>query len=274
MELKGKVALITGASAPNGIGRAAARRLAAVGARVVITDQAGSLSLPEGRVERMDLLDGLAQAIHAEGGMAEVMELDVTDQEQIGEITGLIRDRFGGVDILVNNAGSTIGTGPFLQSIPAQWETSFQVNLLGPTLLCQAVIPHMQARGGGAIVNIGSIGSLGAEAGFGAYTAMKHGLVGLTKTLAAEFGPDGIRCNLVCPGYIATDMHEGANRRIARERGMSVEDVRIERYAAVAQRRAGSPEEVAEVIAFLAGPASSYINGASLPVSGGTPAGL
>jgi NAD(P)-dependent dehydrogenase (short-subunit alcohol dehydrogenase family) len=141
-------------------------------------------------------------------------------------------------------------------------------------MLSQAVIPEMRKLGGGRIINIGSTGSLGAEAGFGAYTAMKHGLVGLTKTLAAEFGPDGILCNTVCPGFIATDMHEAANTRLSQKQGMSVADIKQQRYANVALRDAGLPQDVANAVAFLAGPEAQYVTGINLPVTGGVPFGI
>jgi len=272
--LTGKTAIITGAAAPNGIGSASARRLAANGAAVVVVDIAGPLQTNAGTKERLDLLSDLVADIQAVGGRALSVQTDVTQADQVKACVARTVETFGGVDILVNNAGTTVGTGPFLESDPADWNTSYRVNLLGPMLFCQAVIPHMQRVGGGSIVNVGSTGSLGADAGFGAYTTMKHGLIGLTKTLAAEFGVNGIRCNAVCPGYTMTDMHMGANSRIAAERGLPVEDVMTERYASVALRRAGTPEEVAEAIAHLAGPSSAYTTGIALPVAGGLPVGL
>ncbi len=272
--LAGKTAIITGAAAPRGIGRAAAVSLARAGSAVVITDRAGPLDLEDGTRERMELLAESVEAIRAAGGQAAALELDVTDPRQIAEVVAESQEAFGGLDILVNNAGTTIGSGPFLAATSDEWEVSFQVNLLGVMRMCQAVIPGLQARGGGSIVNVGSTGSLGAEAGFGAYTAMKHGLIGLTKTLAAEFGRDGIRCNAVCPGYVATDMHEGVNKRLATARGLSVEAIREERYAAVALGRAATPEEVGEAILYLAGPASAYTTGVALPVAGGVPFGI
>ena len=141
-------------------------------------------------------------------------------------------------------------------------------------MLCKAFIPLMRKNGGGRIINIGSTGSLGAEAGFGAYTAMKHGLIGMTKTIAAEFGVDGILCNAVCPGYINTDMHTAANKRLANENGEPVERTKSRRYHNVALRRAGEPADVAEAVAYLAGPSGNYVTGIALPVAGGVPFGI
>lgn len=272
--LSGQVALVTGASAPNGIGRAIALRLAEDGAAIVATDLGGITEVDGDPIDRSELLQNLAGEITAAGGSALALTLDVTDARSIGDAIAQTEAAFARIDILVNNAGSLAGADNFLSTTSAQWRTSFEVNLLGPMMMAQAVIPKMQARGSGRIINIGSTGSLGAEAGFGAYTAMKHGLIGLTKTLAAEFGPDGILCNAVCPGYIATDMHMAANERLAREEGTSVEAVKTGRYASVALRDAGLPADVANAVAYLAGPQANYVTGISLPVAGGVPFGI
>ena len=273
-QLEGKVAFVTGASAPRGIGSAVARRLARDGAAVVVTDIGGSMRLEGRDVPRADLLDRLVAAIGAGGSQALALIADVSDERSVRAAVKAALARFGRMDILVNNAGSLAGSDAFMATTPGQWEASFRVNLLGPMMLAQAVIPQMQAQGGGRIVNIGSTGSLGAEPGFGAYTAMKHGLVGLSKTLAAEFGPDGILCNTVCPGYIMTDMHSAANARLADEQGITLEEIEAQRYANVALRHAGQPEDVAAAVAYLAGPAGAYVTGINLPVSGGVPCGI
>ena len=272
--LAGKTAIVTGAAAPNGIGRATAIRLAKEGAAVVVTDVAGDLDIDGSPRRKIDLLAVLAAEIENSGARAVALEVDVTNAEQIRRSVSVAKERLGRVDILVNNAGTTVGTGPFLDTTAADWTLSFRVNLLGPITFCQAVIPEFQALGGGAIVNIGSTGSLGAETGFGAYTAMKHGIIGLTKTIAAEFGVDGIRCNAVCPGFIMTDMHASANARLAAEHETSIDEMMARRYASVALRRAGTPEEVADAVCYLAGPASSYVTGVAIPIAGGVPVGL
>ena len=124
------------------------------------------------------------------------------------------------------------------------------------------------------IVNISSIAGIGGEPGFGAYCAAKHAMVGLTKTIAAEFGPQGLRCNAVCPGYISTDMHLGVTQRLADEAGVGLEEMKARRYANVALRRAGDPDEVARTVAYLCGPGGAYVSGITLPVGGGVPYGL
>ena len=272
--LEGKVALVTGASAPNGIGRAIALRLAQDGAAVVVTDINGQMNVGGKTVSRSELLQNTVAEIISSEGMANSLILDVTDAESIEAGIKKSLTQFGRLDILVNNAGSLAGSNSFLSTTPEQWSASFCVNLLGPMMLSQAVIPHMRQIGGGRIINIGSTGSLGAEPGFGAYTTMKHGLVGFSKTLAAEFGPDGILCNTVCPGYIATDMHTAANNRLAKERDISVSEIKKERYANVALRDAGLPVDVANAVAYLAGPQANYVTGMNLPVTGGVPFGI
>lgn len=272
--LDGKVAIITGASAPRGIGRAVAMRLAAEGASVLVTDRAGSILIEGAEKQTMMLLNQTVYDIQASGGVALALELDVTVPDDISRCVEVALQQFGRVDILVNNAGSLAGSDNFLDTTPEQWEQSFQVNLLAPMRFSQAVIPEMIRLGGGSIVNIGSTGSLGAEAGFGAYTAMKHGLIGLTKTVAAEFGPQHIRCNAVCPGYIMTDMHAAANQRLAIENEVSLEEMKQRRYANVALRDAGEPEDVAEAVAYLVSPKAAYVTGVALPVAGGVPFGI
>jgi 3-oxoacyl-[acyl-carrier protein] reductase len=272
--LEGKVALVTGASAPRGIGRAIALRLARAGAAVVVTDIDSQMNVDGKSLQRSELLKSAVAEIEDTGGVVQSLLLDVTNARDIDAAIQQTLSKFGRVDILVNNAGSLAGSDNFLSTTPEQWKSSFDVNLLGPMMLSQAVIPHMRKIGGGRIINIGSTGSLGAEPGFGAYTTMKHGLVGFSKTLAAEFGPDGILCNTVCPGYIATDMHTAANIRLANERGISVAEMKKERYANVALRDAGLPDDVANAVAFLAGPQANYVTGMNLPVTGGVPFGI
>lgn len=259
-QLSGQTALITGASAPNGIGRAIAWRLAQEGASVVVSDVVGR-----------DLLNELAEALP---GDALALEMDVSNERSVTVGVAKAQAEVGRIDILVNNAATLTGSADFLTTTPSEWRSSFAVNLLGPVLTAQAVLPDMREAGSGRIINIGSTASLGAEAGFGAYTAMKQGLVGLTKTLAAEFGPDGIRCNCVCPGFIKTDMHEAANARLAAEQDVPVEKIRAARYASVALRDAGTPADVAEAVAFLAGPGGDYVTGINFPVAGGVPFGI
>lgn len=273
-QLAGKTAIVTGAAAPQGIGRAIALRLAQDAAAVVVGDIDGVVDRGGGPRSNADHLQDLVEEIRAASGRALAVKLDVTSCEDIDHCVAAALSAFGRIDILVNNAGSLAGSDAFLSTTPDQWEESFRVNILGPMMLSKAVIPEMRKTGAGRIINIGSTGSLGAEPGFGAYTAMKHGLVGLSKTIAAEFGADGILCNTICPGYIATDMHQAANARLAAESGQSLEETKARRYANVALKAAGSPADIANAVAYLAGPQANYVTGINLPVTGGVPFGI
>ena len=244
------------------------------GANIVVADVDGTMDVAGETHSRADLLDDLAAEINQGEGRAIAVKLDVTRQSEITACIAQTISMFERIDILVNNAGSLVGSDNFLSTTPDQWETSFRVNLLGPMMMAQAVIPEMRKIGAGRVINIGSTGSLGAEPGFGAYTAMKHGLIGLSKTLAAEFGVDGILCNTVCPGYIATDMHAAANDRLAAEMGISLDEIKAQRYASVALRDAGLPSDVANAVSYLAGPQANYVTGINLPVTGGAPVGI
>ncbi|MEM0988813.1 MAG: SDR family NAD(P)-dependent oxidoreductase [Pseudomonadota bacterium] len=255
--LSGQVAIVTGAGSLNGIGAAVVRQFLADGATVYATDVNA---------------DG-CRAVAEEAG-AHHRAVDVTDRAQIDACVAEVAARHGRLNILVNNAGTTAGAKPFLAVTDADWQQSFAVNIKGTADFCQAAIPVMRDGGGGAIVNLSSMTGMGAQRAFGAYTSSKHAIIGLTKTIAAEFGPDNIRCTAVCPGFIASDMHEGVNQRLADERGMDLEAFKAERYQSVALRRAGTPQEVADLIGFICGPGGAYVTGVAMPVTGGVQLGL
>ncbi|MEM9138754.1 MAG: SDR family NAD(P)-dependent oxidoreductase [Pseudomonadota bacterium] len=255
--LDGKVALVTGCGSMTGIGAASARCLARDGAHVIVTDRIGA--------------DAEAVAAGIPGAVARA--LDVTDRAQIDAAVAAAVADHGRLDILVNNAATTQGAKPFLEVTAEDWETSFAVNIKGTAACCQAAIPALCATQG-VIINLSSMARIGAQRAFGAYTTAKHALIGMTKTIAAEFGPQGLRAVAICPGFISTGMHEGVNQRMADEQGVTLEDIHAQRYATVALKRAGTPEEVAELIAFTASPAAAYITGVALPVTGGVQMGL
>ena len=261
--LGGKVAIVTGAA--GGIGAAIALALAEEGARIAACDLAS---------RRDEGLEPLVDAISERGAEAIAMAVDVCRKADIEAATATTLEAWGGIDILVNNAGTTAGASPFLDITDADWQLSFDVNLKGPADFAQAVIPVMRRRGGGTILNIASTAGLGASASFGAYTATKHGLVGLSKTIAAEFGCDGVRCNAICPGFVRTEMHLDATRRLAAQEGIGEAEMAVQRYAGVPLGRAGEPDEIANLVVFLAGPGGAYITGTAIPVAGGHPVGL
>lgn len=266
--LADKVAIITGAGRERGMGQAAAIKLAAQGAKIVVTDLVRS-------DDERAALDNVAATIKELGGETLAMAVDVTDRQQIDQCVEQTCQHFGGVDILFNNAGTAIGEHPFLELKDLHWDLSYQVNLKAIADFSQAVIPVMQAHGGGAIINNSSLAGLGAVAGMAAYVATKFAVVGLTKAIAREFGQDNIRCNAVCPGMIdtqlseqAVDWYTGLHPELSREQARQelAEDVSLKRWA--------QPEEVGDAVAYLAGPHASYISGVALPVDGGLPVGL
>ena len=277
--LEGKVAIVTGAGRPKGMGRATALKLAEQGASVVVTDVARERKDLQiegllGIGDDFSALERLVTEIEALGSKALAMAVDVTDADQIQACVDKTCETFGGVDILFNNAGTAVGVGSLMDISSENWDLSWQVNVKGMVAFCRAVIPSMMERGGGSIINNASMAGLGAAEGYGAYTVTKFAVVGLTKVVAAEFGRQNIRCNAVCPGMILTDMGEEEIKFISMEKGISMEEARRYFGEVAAMGRAGRPEEVADVVAYLAGPRSGFLTGVALPVAGGLPLGI
>jgi 3-oxoacyl-[acyl-carrier protein] reductase len=246
MQLTNKVALITGAG--RGIGRAIALALAQAGACVAVNDVDASSA---GRV---------AEELAAAGHEAAAFPADVADEQAVAAMTAAVVARWQRLDILVNNAGVE-PHGSLLDFPLADWQRTLDVNLTGPFLTCRTAAPHMQAQGGGAIVNVSSIA--GRAAGLrqrAAYVASKTGLIGFTRECAREFAASNIRVNAVCPGVIITDMtaHLRDNEQMMRK---WLEDI--------PQARLGEPEDVAGLVVFLCGDGARYITGQAINVDGG-----
>lgn len=275
--LDGKVAIVTGAGRPNGIGRATALRLASAGCAVVVTDicrpYEGDLAFYRVGDDRRQL-DALVDEIVAAGGRALACAVDLTRREEIEACVAETLRAFGGLDILVNNAGTAVGVGPLLNMTARQWELSLAVNVTGTFQFCQAALPALIERGGGVIVNTASTAGLGASPLMAGYVTSKFAVVGLSKAIAAEFGPLGIRCNAICPGMVDTDLGADEYEFIAAMEGITVEAARRRAAERIALRRPCRPEEVADVIVFLCSPAAGYLTGLALPVAGGMPPGL
>ena len=240
-----RVALITGAA--QGIGRRTAELLAEQGYALALND----LDHPG------QTLDAVGRA----GAEAVAVIGDVSDEAAVEAMIEATLARFGRVDVLVNNAGISF-ISPAEDITAAQWRRVLDVNLLGPFLLSRAVGRGMLARGEGSIVNVASIAGLLGVADRAAYNASKHGLIGLTRTLAAEWGGHGVRVNAVCPGWVKTEMdvHDMA--------GGAYSDADI--VARVPMGRFASPDDIAQAIAYLADPRlSGFVNGHALSVDGG-----
>ncbi|SDN96695.1 3-oxoacyl-[acyl-carrier protein] reductase [Cryobacterium flavum] len=234
-----KRALITGAA--RNIGRATALALARQGFDIVVhtrRDEEGALEVAR-QIERL--------GVHAEVVLADLADADAV-QRVIGEI--------GRVDVLVNNAAIR-PRRPFLEVVPAEWREVFAVNVEAPVALCQAFIPGMQAAGWGRIVSMTGVRSQVGAAGRASSSAAKHALVGLTRSLAQEFGRDGITVNAVCPGTIITDRDEPDSARMIERAGVGV------------LGRFGQPDDIAAVVGFLVSEAGGYVTGQTWGANGG-----
>jgi 3-oxoacyl-[acyl-carrier protein] reductase len=245
--IAGKVALVTGAA--SGMGRATAHLFADEGAKVAVTDL------------NADGVKAVVDEIEGAGSEAAGFILDVSDPKRITAVVEEVVQRFSGLDILVNNAGISIGVAADGDSdaYEAAWERSMSVMLTAQIRLVRACFQHLRRSGEGRVVNIASSEGLGASAFIGPYTAAKHGVIGLTRSLAVELGQKGVTFNCICPGPITTGMTaaipDEAKVKFARRR--------------VPLRRYGDPEEVAHATLSLVLPAASYVNGVVLPVDGG-----
>ena len=243
MKLKGKVAVITGAA--QGIGYATARKFLDEGATVALVDLSA------------DALQAARSALKLNGEIIECFAVDVTRRDQLDEMVGQLRSRFGRIDILVNNAGIT-QDARIQNMTDEQFDNVINVNLKGTYNSSKAVLAPMLEQGSGVILNASSVVGIYGNFGQTNYAASKFGVIGFVKTWARELGPKGIRCNAVCPGFIATHILESIPQRVLSQL--------TER---VPLRRLGRPDEVANVYAFLASDEASYINGAVIEVAGG-----
>jgi 3-oxoacyl-[acyl-carrier protein] reductase len=245
--VRGKTAIITGSGA--GMGRATAHLFADEGANVAVVD------IDEARVH------GVVEEIERAGHQVRGWTVDVGDRTQLEALVDAVVGTFGGVDVVVNNAGIAVPT-PISCSedeFEAGWERTIAVNLTAQIRLVRYALPYLEATRAGRVINIASTEGIVATAGLPAYTATKHGVIGLTKSLAVELGRRGVTVNCVCPGPILTDMTS------------AIPEERRDEYARrkVALRRYGTPEEVAHMTLSLAMPASSFTNGAVVVVDGG-----
>lgn len=247
MIFSSEVAWVTGSS--TGIGRAAALALAREGCRVAVHYNSSEAEAAE-VVREAEALGREAMAV---GG-------DVSEPGEVRRMAGEIEARFGGVDILVNNAGALVQRTPFKEITPELWDRVLDVNLKSVLLCSQAVLPMMERRGGGRIVNVTSVAARnGGGPGSAAYATAKAGVSNLTRAMAKELLPDGIIVNAVAPGVITTPFHDRYTPPEARRKLAGT----------IPMGREGSPDEVSGAVVFLASPAAGYVVGEILEVNGG-----
>ncbi|EED35130.1 oxidoreductase UcpA [Luminiphilus syltensis NOR5-1B] len=245
----GKVALITGGA--TGIGAATARHLSRLGARVVITGR------------RADVLNDVANEI---GGVA--VTGDVSTEEACTRAVAAAVENYGGLDFVIANAGITREGAIDVES-EDDWNQTMDINLGGVRRVALAAIPALSERPGAAIVNIASAAGLRATPNACSYVTSKTALIGLTRSMAYDLGPRGIRVNAVCPGWVATEMLEMEMSGLAKEKNLSVDETIDRCIRHYPLRRLADPIEVARVIEFLVSDKASFITGIALPVDGG-----
>lgn len=251
----GKSAVVTGAS--RGIGRSIALALAEAGADVAITARTQSE------------LDELAEQVRTMGRTCVAVACDVTDQAQVNRLAAHIYDSLPGVDILVNNAGAS-GSSKFINHDDELWHQMLSVNLTSAYYVSKAFAPAMVAQRYGRIIMIASIAARTGGRYVAAYTASKHGLLGLTRALAAELGPANITVNAICPSYVDTPMTERTVANMVRLTGMTALEAQAALEKLSPQRRLISAEEVARIAVFLADEGSGGINGQAINIDGGS----
>jgi meso-butanediol dehydrogenase/(S,S)-butanediol dehydrogenase/diacetyl reductase len=268
----GKVALCTGSGRRAGLGAAILAALSAEGCKVVFSDLVvPQAELSAGHIATSEEMEHLAAEIRAAGGDAIGVPLDVRDEVQVEAAIAAAVAHFGRLDFLINNAGVGYLIEPLTDTSAERWRTVIDVNLTGAFLCTKHAARQMIRQGGGGrIVNIASQAAKSGHLHMAAYTASKHGMVGLTRTAAVELGPFGITVNAICPNHVTTGLGEVQNAYFAKLRGFdSVDEYLRDMKGRIPLRRVGLADDTAQACAFLCSPAAAYITGEAMNVSGG-----
>lgn len=260
--------IVTGAA--RGQGREIALQFARAGANIAICDiGAPDLATVDYPMGSSGELAAVAKAISDLGRKVVSRPCDIRNQQQIDRFVADTVEALGGVDILVNNAGILSGNQPVHEMSEERWLTMIDINLTGLWRVTRAVVPHMISAGGGRIVNIASAAGLVGAPGFGHYCAAKHGVVGLTKTMAAELAVYKITVNAVCPGLVDTKMVEQSASELAEKLGISIDEA-YEAFLGVQHiKERITPAQSAGAVLYLASEAARVVTGACLPVDAG-----
>jgi len=271
-QFRGKVALCTGAGRRAGLGAAILRALAAEGCAVMFTDLLeASGPLAAAHIGHTEEIEGLAAEIRGAGGKAACMSLDVRDEAQVAAAIAATVSHFERLDFLINNAGVGFLIEPLIETAEERWRTVLDVNLTGAFLCTKHAAQQMIRQGqGGRIVNIASQAAKSGHLHMAAYTASKHGMIGLTRSAALELGPHGITVNAICPNHVTTGLGAVQNAYFARLRGFAGSDEYLaDMRERIPLRRVGSTADTAKACAFLCSDAASYVTGEAMNVSGG-----
>jgi 3-oxoacyl-[acyl-carrier protein] reductase len=256
MRLNGRVALVVGATGH--LGRAISQALASRGASVTIHYLAHE-----------DEAKGIARRIVEAGSRSIVVKADISVSHDVEEMVSTVVEKFGTIDILINAAGISPSTDPVIDLDEATLDRILEVNLKGPFLCCKFVAPIMIKKRYGRIVNMSSIFARNAPARRAAYSASKHGLIGLTQALSKELATYNITVNAVCPGPMMSPLVHDTFEKIARDAGISVDEYYKARQSKIPIGRLGEPDELAAVVLFLVSDMARYVTGAVLDVTGG-----
>ena len=267
----GKVALCTGAGRPEGLGEAILKRLAKEGCQVVVTDLGEPQThMGSDHIGTSKEMEQVAEEIRTAGGVATTFALDVRDEDQVEAAIGHAVAEFGGLDFLINNAGIGYLIEPVTEMAKEQWQAVLEVNLMGAFLCTKHAARQMLAQGrGGRIVNIASEAAKSGHPHMAAYTASKHGMLGLTRSTAIELGPHGITVNAVCPNHVTTGLGAVQNEYFAKYKNMTVDEYLADMRNRIPMARVGLTEDTANAVAWLCSDEASYVTAQGINVSGG-----
>jgi NAD(P)-dependent dehydrogenase (short-subunit alcohol dehydrogenase family) len=270
-DLKGKVAIVTGSGRELGIGRAIAVRLASEGTDVVAADICRSFEeFPDYGLGDREGLEETARRVREAGARALPLPVDVTDSATVEAMVSQTLEAFGCIDILVNNAGGAPGPGPVILMEESAWNKTMAINATGTFLCSRAVARHMIDRGaGGKIVNVSSAAAKSGGPFLSAYAAAKAAIVAFTRVMAWEVAQHNIQVNAVCPGEVDTELQRWGWRIASLVLNQPYEDVVAEAVKRIPLGRLETPEDVANLVAFLASGESDYMTGQAINVTGG-----